>query len=239
MDSLCRIWSVGLIAALSAAACEQRQPDVLREFPAPRLAVQSRAQRAELRLVPEADARVSVELKARKVSTQLELAHVRGHLLLQPANLRALRGRISVELEALEGQSPGASRRDRTNVASFELQAVLDASVNALHLAPTVRQKSGAEKRAEVTLLVRGLLQLNGYRSEEQARLRLRFPVDHSGPDLRRLELSSSAPMRISLRKFGLQPKLPLGEEGVSGQSQAHYTSAHVSLSVGLLATEE
>ena len=233
-----RSWTAVLVLTAVHAGCESRGPDVLQEFPPPRLASRSRLP-GPVRLIPAPQGQLNIETRGLGLEP-LGVPISGGFVEFDPEQLDTFRGKLEVDLLQLESPSaespsaalsllepsgpPGGRRRERLRRATFSVDSAFEGSTAALRLVRPRRIDD--QPFGEVTLSVRGQLELHGHRAEQTARIRLRFPFRDGEPDVRQVQLTSVEPMTVSLPTFGI----------AGGRGRA--PSARIRADVMLLATE-
>lgn len=234
---------VALAGAL-LLGCQRQEVDVTREFPPPRLAVMAASSHGVVRYEATTDAAASVTLRHQRREASGALSVSKGWLSVDPSNLKTLDGALTFDLRTLELSGSDIEpalaarvlelegKRRLLRQAQFRVERVLQVSSLAARGGRKADGDDGTV-RYEVDVEVRGLLELHGFRKEQEAKLTVAFVFDQGatrGSPPRRVEVESPKALRVSLAPFRL------ATEGLEQETARLFGTAQLSVSASFLA---
>jgi hypothetical protein len=216
-----------LATALSSPGCERERRDVTKVYPAPRLAALARSDTGPVRYEATSSGTAEFVLAdaGRRVEGAVPVA--RGWLRVDLADLRSLEGKLRFDVSRL------TVRDNQVNVRTDAIRSALDVSESAASTRTAMfsitEVKSATQLHAKgretdegvvdvglvrtANVVVRGDLELHGFRSERELELELSFELDPNLADAppRRVAVDTVRPWRLPLAPFGI-PRTALGE---------------------------
>jgi hypothetical protein len=233
---------VPVLLALALAACSKGQRrDVTKVYPGPRLAALAQSEQGRTRYEATSGGSVEFSLadKGRRLAGTVPVD--RGYLSVDSADLRSLEGRVrfdvtklrvtestlALEPDAVARALGAASPDPQHEWATFAITRVVSAtSLRERRPEPRAtasrRERDPSDEAAEAvanehvsSVVVRGDLELHGFRAEREFALEVGFVFEDAGDTRRvsRVVVHTVTPVRLALAPFGIE-RSTLGATG-------------------------
>jgi hypothetical protein len=215
-----------LSTALSSLGCERERRDVTKVYPAPRLAALARSSTGQVRyeatssgiaefLLADSGRRVEGSVPVDRGWLSVDLADMRsleGKLRFDVSRLNVRDNPVNVRTDAVRG-ALDVSSAPATKAATFAIIEVKSATQLRVQSPDTDQPVEGAVLTRLANVVVRGDLEIHGFRTEREVELRLSFELDPNRADAppRRVTVDTVRPWRLTLAPFGI-PRTALGE---------------------------